>query len=734
MRYSTLKLILAAVACLSVIAVAQIPTIRITTQNNQEPTVSGGGMFGGAQTMNYVKITNFELYDQNNPRNNLTLTPEPAPSESDSIRVRGNSTAGQNKKPYRIKFDKKQGLFGKEKAKSWVLIANYYDYTLCLNASALELGKAVGLEFTNTYEFVDVYINNNYKGIYMLTEQIQAGAGRVNIEAGKDKGWLIEMDYHDLEADQVGFDAPSPYQNMKKVRVREPELGGCDRNPRVNCSINNDTVKFVQTEVNAMFSAVNSGNYSTMDLESWAKYVLVQQFMDNFDFNSKTQTGALPGSNYAYKDAGGKIKAGPLWDFDLAAGVQDPGFMMQNWPRHYVNYTEPIRPKNTFYQKMWSDPNFICHFKKAWTDNKSKFSAVTGTMDNIANKVKGSAQANFAAYTDGMAFGDTRPNSEATYTAEVAKLKSWWTSRVTWFDTEVNKLTTSVTNCNTVVTPSSSSTNTQSSSSNSSSSSGTVNTTPLICNLTNSGTTGVVNTPIVPANIFTVYCGTAPVATSTLTWQANLTPTSVGNFNITVNRAADASTCPGTTATCTVQILATAPSSSSTPSSSSIGSGFVCALTNASTIGTVGTAIIPQNVFTTYCNGRSTSNVTWPTTNLTPQSTEQPFTITVTRPQSAQDCQGLTATCTLPMSAGQTPIMLPKIASNNAIMVIKNGVELQTKNSARIEVYNLRGKLEKTMNFASGVYSVSLSDMPKGMYIVKVSFGSEKRILQLPVR
>jgi len=86
------------------------------------------------------------------------------------------------------------------------------------------------------------------------------------------------------------------------------------------------------------------------------------------------------------------------------------------------------------------------------------------------------------------------------------------------------------------------------------------------------------------------------------------------------------------------------------------------------------------------------------------------------------------------MRADQVPILLPKIASSNAIMIIKNGVELQTKNPARIEVYNLNGKLEKTMNFASGVYSVSLSDMPKGMYIVKVSFGSEKRILRLPVR
>ncbi|MCL2208393.1 MAG: CotH kinase family protein [Fibromonadales bacterium] len=667
MRYNTLKLALAAVLCLSVIAVAQIPTIRITTKNNQEPTVTQqqGCFMNCSQTMNYVSITNFELNDQSNPRNNLTLTPEPQ-GETDSVRVRGNSTAGSNKKPYRIKFDKKQSLFGKEKAKSWVLIANYYDYTFCLNAAAFELGRAVGLEFTNSYEFVDVYINSNYKGIYMLTEQMQAGAGRVNIDAGKDKGWLIEMDYHPLDADQVGFTAPSPYENMGNIRIREPELGGCDTNPLRNCNINNDTVRFVQTEVNAMFSGVNSGNYSSMDLESWAKYVLVQQFMDNFDFNSKVSTqNTKPGSNYAYKDAGGKIKAGPLWDFDLAAGVQDPGFMMQNWPKHYVNYTEPIRPRNAFYQKMWSDPVFTCHLKKAWTDNKSKFSAVTGTMDNIANKVKSRAQANFSAYTDGMAFGDTRPNSEATYTAEVAKLKSWWNSRVNWFDTEVNKLTTSVTNCNST-TPSSSSVPSSSSLAQSSSSS----------SLAQSSSS-----------------------------------------------------------------LMQSSSSSSVQSSSSNNNDsnpFVCSLSNSSTTGTVNVAV-QRNVFVLRCNEGFGSDLSVESTshtwgNLTPTSVGD-FNITVTRSATANgDCKGRQTTCTIPIVNGTSPIALPKVARSNAILAIKNGVELQATNSARIEVYNLGGKLEKTMNFASGVYSVSLSDMPKGMYIVKVSFGSEKRILRLPVR
>ncbi|MCL2208394.1 MAG: CotH kinase family protein, partial [Fibromonadales bacterium] len=114
MRYGMLKLALATIACLSIYSFAQtnnsFPTIRINTKNNQDPTVSGSG---STATMNYVSMTKFEMTDPNNSRNDLTVLPENNGGESDSIRIRGNSTNSTNKKPYRIKFDKKQGLFNK---------------------------------------------------------------------------------------------------------------------------------------------------------------------------------------------------------------------------------------------------------------------------------------------------------------------------------------------------------------------------------------------------------------------------------------------------------------------------------------------------------------------------------------------------------------------------------------------------------------------------------------------
>lgn len=99
------------------------------------------------------------------------------------IRGRGNSTWGMAKKPYRIKFDKKINFLNQNaKAKSWVLLANYADKTLMRNGVAFEISRFIDLEFSPSAVFVDVVLNGQYLGNYMVSDQMQVGAGRVDID------------------------------------------------------------------------------------------------------------------------------------------------------------------------------------------------------------------------------------------------------------------------------------------------------------------------------------------------------------------------------------------------------------------------------------------------------------------------------------------------------------------------------------------------------------------------
>jgi len=85
-------------------------------------------------------------------------------------------------------------------------------------------------------------------------------------------------------------------------------------------------------------------------------------------------------------------------------------------------------------------------------------------------------------------------------------------------------------------------------------------------------------------------------------------------------------------------------------------------------------------------------------------------------------------------SAVQTPILLPNIATTNQVTQLRNNINLQSTNSATVEICNLKGNIISKQNFGSGVYTVSLGHLPRGMYIVHVKFGSDRQVLRVPVR
>jgi hypothetical protein len=234
-----------------------------------------------------------------------------------------------------------------------------------------------------------------------------------------------------------------------------------------------------------------------LDLDSWAKYVLIQQFIDNFDFNSKTQANAVPGSNYAYKDACGRIKAGPLWDFDLAAGVTNdmggggmfPGFPGVGggggggFPAHYQTYQEAVEPKHSFYKRLWADPAFKAKFKKLWDAHQNDLKAIPAFIDSISGTLSG---VNWGSNK----WANNSMNGSATLTqqqhnTEVTNLKTWWNNRLNWFGQQISSFDTSqdITQSPPNCTPSSSS----SRPSSNSSSSNTSNATFTVTFSTNSG-------------------------------------------------------------------------------------------------------------------------------------------------------------------------------------------------------------------------------------------------------
>ena len=222
-------------------------------------------------------------------------------SGTGTTRERGNYSRSFPKKPYRIKFDKKQHVLdAPAKAKKWTLINNYGDKTLMRNLLAFELSKQLGMPYTPYGTCVDVLLNGEYKGCYQLCDQIQIHADRVNItemtpedNAGEalTGGYLVEVDaYADQETSYFYSNKGNP------VTIKSPDED----------QITSQQKNYIKNYFNKMES-----NWQTyLDLNTFLRHFLVGELSGNTD---------TYWSVYMYKDRNDDLMyTGPVWDFDLA--------------------------------------------------------------------------------------------------------------------------------------------------------------------------------------------------------------------------------------------------------------------------------------------------------------------------------------------------------------------------------------------------------------------------------
>ena len=241
------------------------------------------------------------------------------------IRLRGNSTAGYIKKPYRIRFDQKQTLFGLDKAKSWVLLAEYLDPSCMHNYAAMYLGQASdALAFTPTIHQVNLYLDGEYMGIYSLCEQVEEKEGRLDLEIPITADMTELMDFNFL----VCMDERAPeYPGAKRGETYFfiPSVGRYFelKYPRKEDFVSEAQFKKFFAELQAYYEKMAdyflAGNANWMGrnihVESLIDHLIVDQIMGEKDHVWK--------SFYTYHEKrdesrAGRISFGPIWDYDYS--------------------------------------------------------------------------------------------------------------------------------------------------------------------------------------------------------------------------------------------------------------------------------------------------------------------------------------------------------------------------------------------------------------------------------
>lgn len=285
-------------------------------------------------------------------------------SEAAKIKIRGNSTSKADKKPYRIKFNKKQSMLGLNdgrKFKNWVLLADAFDYSMMRNYFILNTGNLLSNVHSSDCAHVSVYINDEYQGVYLLAEQNEVNEGRVdvdedNVETSAITGYFVEADSRALDecklftsstsVDEIDVEADYCFavKYKSKASVSSPDLTQLFA-VKSDISSNKEIAREQLSKISNYMQRVYDALFSYQGENAIRELIDVNSAVDMFIVNNIASLRGGKRSDYYYidfTDEDPKLKFGPPWDYDLDCGNYAVADLPESFQAlnisDYVNY------------------------------------------------------------------------------------------------------------------------------------------------------------------------------------------------------------------------------------------------------------------------------------------------------------------------------------------------------------------------------------------------------------
>lgn len=250
----------------------------------------------------------------------------------DSIKSRGNATWNSEKKSYTIKLSKPADLFQMGEGKNWILLSNVYDGTKLRNKICLDMAAELGLPYTSQGEWIDLYINGQYRGNYLLCEKIEINENRVEItdlekQTKKLNGELQQLETFDTETRKGVLAVQNPenitggyiiekdyYADSISSFWTENENLFSIRAPQYATREQVDYIADYTQQIEDLIVSGSEDLFDYIDLDSFVMRYLLDETVLNFDFGIT--------SMYFYKERDDqKLYAGPIWDYDISMGA-----------------------------------------------------------------------------------------------------------------------------------------------------------------------------------------------------------------------------------------------------------------------------------------------------------------------------------------------------------------------------------------------------------------------------
>lgn len=359
--------------------------------------------------------------------------------ENVEFKGRGNYTWNvprMIKKPYQIKFDEKTKVFGLDKAKKWILLANYSDASLMRNKIIFDAAMKIGIPAPKNV-WADVFVNDEYIGNYLLCEKIEIGKGRV--ELSDEYGVLCEIDGNYGLQEDMHFCTDIDNTVVVLSDSVADDVG--EEN-----SISEKAFEMFRQKLNKFESLVYSekASYeeiaSLIDVDSFVKYYFIQELTEDPD--------GLRSSFFLYSDGEGDvIHLGPLWDYDSALGAYATESLGGNTGVDYsLNIKTYMGASSVdWFKKLFNHKEFSAYAIDVYNNEiKPVFEKMPEMIDDYLYKdaektaFYNSAEMNFVRWDSLLGtesvFGSNGHSYGTTFESEVEYLKTWLSDRIEYMN------------------------------------------------------------------------------------------------------------------------------------------------------------------------------------------------------------------------------------------------------------------------------------------------------------
>ena len=396
---------------------------------------------GGASIPEEPKIlaTMKIIWHQDGSRNYLTDIDNPEFLNYDGrigIERRGySSQMVSDKKPYGLTTlqndntsNNNVSLFGMPAENDWILNPLAYDQTGMRDVLAYELSNQIG-QYASRSQYCEVVLNGNYRGLYVFMEKIKVDKNRVNIEKMDETcnqppevtgGYIVQANRGDN--DPVAWTMQT-YQMNWWGPVNTEFIHHYPKHENIT-STQNDYIHNVFLDLESVAHSYNTdittGIPSVIDIPSFVDFMIMAEFTSNVDVYHL--------STFFHKDRCGKLRAGPIWDYNLAFGYDAFGNRSgyDVWQFDNQDNTGP-----RFWKDLFDTDEFRCYFAKRWLELTEEgmpldYNLISNRIDEIDTLI-----------AEAIGRDNQRWNQMSQHAQYVNDMKTWLQQRIDWLNDHI---------------------------------------------------------------------------------------------------------------------------------------------------------------------------------------------------------------------------------------------------------------------------------------------------------